>query len=60
MVLEQIIEEKFPIDNREVEQSKKERIKAYNQHIRQLHSQTIAKHNTLEVNTLSPKSYSLP
>lgn len=34
LVLEQMIEEKYPIDSKEIEQSKKDRIKAYNEYLR--------------------------
>lgn len=30
LILEQMLEEKYPLDGREVEQSKRDRIKAYN------------------------------
>lgn len=39
LILEQILEEKYPIDGREIEQSKRDRIRAYNEHIRQYHKQ---------------------
>lgn len=37
LVLEQMIEEKYPLNSRDVEQSKKDRIRAYNEYLRSFH-----------------------
>jgi hypothetical protein len=55
LILEQMLEEKYPLDGREVEQSKRDRIKAYNQHIRQTQKQQEAP--SLEGQTIANKKF---
>ena len=52
LVLEQMIDEKYPIQYRDIEQSKKDRIKAYNQQIRSVHQDIYQEHrNKVESET---------
>ncbi len=59
LVLEQMIDEKYPINQKEIEQSKKDRIKAYNEHLRSFHHETLAPHKDqkIEAETISNQKF---
>lgn len=53
-----MIEEKYPLNNRDVEQSKKDRIKAYNDHLRSFHQETFnQKQQRIEAETISNQKF---
>lgn len=59
MVLEQMLDEKYPIASKEIEQSKKDRIKAYDSIVRQSiksHPERVAG-QTLEVQSTSNQKF---
>jgi hypothetical protein len=58
LVLEQMIEEKYPLNARDLEQSKKDRIKAYNDHLRSFHQDNYAsKQQRIEAETISNQKF---
>lgn len=59
LVLEQMIEEKYPLNPRELQQSKKDRIKAYNDHLRSFHQDNYAhnKQQRIEAETISNQKF---
>ncbi len=41
LVLEQMVEEKYPVSSKQIEQSKRDRIRAYNENVRSIHQDTM-------------------
>ena len=60
-MLEQMIEEKYPINQKDIEQSKKDRIRAYNEHLRSFHQDVYGNQNQkeqkIEAETISNQKF---
>lgn len=41
LVLEQMVEEKYPVSSKQIQQSKRDRIRAYNDNVRSIHQDTL-------------------
>lgn len=54
-----MIDEKYPINQKDIEQSKKDRIKAYNDHLRSFHQEIYATHKDqkIEAETISNQKF---